>query len=82
MIRVVFLAQLREQLGVAATEVPPDSIHTLDELKKYLLHQNPSWNTALSNPKILTAVNHEYVKGSPVLHDGDEVAFFPPVTGG
>lgn len=82
MIRVVFLAQLREQLGVAATDVSPVLIHTMDELKSHLLHQNPSWQGALSNPKILTAVNHEYVKGNPELHDGDEVAFFPPVTGG
>lgn len=82
MIHVVFLAQLREQLGVAATDIPAEQIKTLNELKDYLLLQNPSWEPVLSNTKILAAVNHAYVKGDSALRDGDEVAFFPPVTGG
>lgn len=82
MIRVIFFAQLREQLGVAETTVAAEQIASLDELKKYLFAQHPSWQVALSNAKLLTAVNHAYVKGNPVLMDGDEIAFFPPVTGG
>lgn len=82
MIHVVFLAQLREQLGVGGADVSSAQIKTLGDLKNYLLVQNPSWTVALSNSAILTAVNHAYVKGDCVLNDGDEVAFFPPVTGG
>lgn len=82
MIRVVFFAQLREQLGVATMAVPATQIKTLDELKNYLLVQNPSWDPALSNTKLLAAINHAYVKGDHAVSDGDEVAFFPPVTGG
>lgn len=82
MIHVVFLAQLREQLGTAAIDVPIAQSKTLSDLKRYLLLQNPSWEAVLSNNKILTAVNHAYVRGEYALSDGDEVAFFPPVTGG
>lgn len=82
MIHIVFLAQLREQLGVAKLDIPVGQIQTLSDLKNYLLLQNSSWESALSNTKLLTAVNHAYVKGDHALIDGDEVAFFPPVTGG
>ncbi len=82
MIRVVFLAQLREQLGVAELDVSNTQIKTLDELKHQLVLLNPLWETKLLNSKILTAINHAYAKGNQPLVDGDEVAFFPPVTGG
>lgn len=82
MIHVIFLAQLREQLGVAKLDVSAGQIKTLADLKNYLLLQNSSWESALSNTRLLTAVNHAYVKGDHALVDGDEVAFFPPVTGG
>ncbi len=82
MIHVIFLAQLREQLGVSSMDIPAGRIKTLSELKQHLLLQNPAWEPMLSNLKILTAVNYSYVKGDQVLLDGDEVAFFPPVTGG
>lgn len=82
MIRVVFLAQLREQLGVAEMDISASQIKNLDELKRQLTLQNPSWERLLLSSKILVAVNHAYAKGNQILVDGDEVAFFPPVTGG
>jgi molybdopterin synthase sulfur carrier subunit len=82
MIRVIFLAQLREQLGVSEIELSSAPIKTLDDLKKQLVIQSPKWEAALLNTKVLAAVNHAYAKGHQPLADGDEVAFFPPVTGG
>lgn len=82
MIRVIFLAQLREQLGIAELDVSSEHVKSLDELKQQLVLQNPSWESTLLNSKVLTAVNHAYTKGNQTLVDGDEVAFFPPVTGG
>ncbi len=82
MIRVIFLAQLREQLGTADLDIPAGQIKTLADLKQYLFLQNASWESVLSNTRLLTAVNHAYVKGDQALVDGDEVAFFPPVSGG
>jgi molybdopterin synthase sulfur carrier subunit len=82
MIHVVFLAQLREQLGLASVDVSSSEAKTLSELKDYLLQKNPSWVTTFQTMNLLTAVNHAYVKADADLQDGDEVAFFPPVTGG
>lgn len=82
MIHVIFFAQLREQLGMAAVDVQISDIKTVIDLKRHLSEQNAAWATALSNPNLLVAVNHLYVKDGALLADGDEVAFFPPVTGG
>lgn len=82
MIRVLFLAQLREQLGVAELQIAAGSIGSIAALKQYLVTTNPEWERFLSNSKLLVAVNHEYAKGDVAIKSGDEVAFFPPVTGG
>ncbi len=82
MIRVVFLAQLREQLGVAEVEIAFSPNKSLDDLKTQLVMLNPAWKEPLLNSRLLVAVNHAYAKGNQLVVDGDEVAFFPPVTGG
>ena len=82
MIRVLFLAQLREQLGVAELQVAAESVVSVATLKQYLVTSNPQWEQYLSNSKLLVAVNHEYAKVDVVLTTGDEDAFFAPVTGG
>jgi molybdopterin synthase sulfur carrier subunit len=82
MIRVLFLAQLREQLGAAELQVPAADIGSVADLTQYLLKENPGWEQFLSNRKLLVAINHEYAKADARVKAGDEVAFFPPVTGG
>jgi len=82
MIRVVFLAQLREQLKTAELQIPAGHIDSIASLKQYLVMENPGWEKFLSNGKLLVAVNHGYAKGDAAIKSGDEVAFFPPVTGG
>ncbi len=82
MIQVLFLAQLREQLGVAELQVGADSVVSIETLKDYLVVNHPHWEQFLSNSKLLVAVNHQYVKTDVAIASGDEVAFFPPVTGG
>jgi sulfur-carrier protein len=82
MIRVVFLAQLREQLGVAELQVAAESVASIAALKQYLVASHPQWEQFLSNSKLLVAVNHQYAKTDVEIKSGDEVAFFPPVTGG
>lgn len=82
MIRVVFLAQLREQLETAGVMVDAQAVSSINELKQYLFLQNPEWQHFLENNKLLTALNHEYIRGDFSLKSGDEIAFFPPVTGG
>ncbi|MCE3252924.1 MAG: moaD [Cellvibrio sp.] len=82
MIRVLFFAQLREQLGTAELQIAAENISSVAALKESLVTTNFEWAQFLSNNKLLVAVNHEYVKGDVVIKSGDEVAFFPPVTGG
>lgn len=82
MIRVLFLAQLREQLGVAELQIEAGGISTITALKRHLVAANPEWERFLSNSILLVAVNQQYAKADVAIKSGDEVAFFPPVTGG
>lgn len=82
MIRVLFLAQLREQLGAAELQVVAEDVVSIATLKQYLVAAHPHWEQFLSNSKLLVAVNHQYAKADVTIKTGDEVAFFPPVTGG
>ena len=82
MIRVLFLAQLREQLGTAELQVADGGITTIEALKQHLVVTHADWARFLFNNKLLVAVNHEYAKADVTIKSGDEVAFFPPVTRG
>ena len=80
MIRVLYFARLREVLG-RAEEVLDVTPHTVDDLRQKLQARGAAWASALDG-KVLCAVNQTIAKGQTTLEDGDEVAFFPPVTGG
>ncbi len=82
MIRVLFLAQLREQLGTAELQIAAGDVGSIAALKQYLVTSHPQWDQFISNSKLLVAVNHKYAKVDVAIKSGDEVAFFPPVTGG
>lgn len=80
-ITVCFFGALSEAVNQKAIELPSDHGLTLDELKAQLASQGPKWQ-AIEQNHILCALNHEMVTGNPLIKAGDEVAFFPPVTGG
>lgn len=84
MIRVVFFAQVRERLDCAALEVSlPAQGLDLDGLQAQLCADHPPvWREVLSQTNIIRAVNHAVVSDNCPLQSGDEVAFYPPVTGG
>lgn len=75
-IKVKYFARIREEMGRAE-----DQVEFRPGLKV-----SDIWNQASGDEAIpeamLVAVNMEHVKGDPELKEGDEVAFFPPVTGG
>ncbi|WP_404416363.1 cyclic pyranopterin monophosphate synthase MoaC [Marinospirillum sp.] len=83
-LQINFFAELREQLGVdnLSLELDDFSGSTLGDLLTHLKSQKQQWHNHLSSPNLLMAVNQQMAKPSQTLKEGDEVAFFPPVTGG
>lgn len=81
MIKVLFFAQTRELIGVDFVMVDADNI-SLDHLREQLCEKGNEWAQALQSGKLLAAVNQDMVQMDTVAKSGDEVAFFPPVTGG
>ncbi len=75
-IHIRYFAALRDSLGRAEDILPFCPGITAAEI---WAHANPGtpWP-----PAMLVAINQEYAQGSSAVADGDEVAFFPPVTGG
>jgi molybdopterin synthase sulfur carrier subunit len=83
-VKVLFFAGLREQLGTGALDVDvPPGVATVGALRAHLRSRGAGYESALGERKALRmAVNQEMVPASAPLRAGDEVAFFPPVTGG
>lgn len=81
MIKVVFFAQVRELVGVDEVVIE-SACETVESIRQQLLEKGDKWALALENGKLLAAVNHTMVPLDTEVHSGDEVAFFPPVTGG
>lgn len=81
MINVLFFASIREQLGVDNLSMA--CAGTVEQLIAQLIERKGSiWAEVLRAPNVIIAVNQEVADQSHALQDGDEVAFFPPVTGG
>ena len=83
-VKVLFFAGLREQLGTPGEEIElPGGVTTVGGLRQYLCEKGNSWNSALAEGKLVRmAVNQDMVQPGAPIKAGDEVAFFPPVTGG
>ena len=75
-ITVKYFASLREHLARAQDEISAHNVATVADVWRIAAH-----GTELP-PNVLMAVNMEYAKLEDRVSDGDEVAFFPPVTGG
>ncbi len=84
MVRILYFAWLRHRVGKAGEELPlPEGVHTARELGAWLAERSPGFNEAWQAPGVVRiAVNHEHVDEDVTLGPDDEVAFFPPVTGG
>lgn len=83
MIRLRFFASLREQLGVGEEQIElPAGVADVAGLSGWLQARGARWHEALADARLRVAVNQTIVKDDAAVHDGDEVAWFPPVTGG
>ncbi len=75
-VHVKYFASLRETIGRSHDDIPFTGTVTVSEIWVHATHnmQRPD--------RLLVAVNQEYADFNKLVSDGDEIAFFPPVTGG
>jgi molybdopterin synthase sulfur carrier subunit len=80
-VTVLFFASIREQLGVDRLQVPfvPGIDTLIDALSA---ERGDRWGEVLRATNVIVAINQRVAERSDALRDGDELAFFPPVTGG
>ena len=83
-IKLLYFARLRENLGVASEQIElPTSVQDVSGLLGWLRKRGGNWEAELGAGRpVLIAVNQNMVQPQHPLHSGDEVALFPPVTGG
>ena len=82
-VKVLFFASLRDAVGRESLTLEISGAASVDQFMRHL--ETPLSATAyaaLSNEAVRIAVNRELVQADVEIHDGDEVAFLPPVTGG
>ena len=82
--KLLYFAWLRARIGCAEEEIPlPPQVHNVAGLLEWLGGRSDRHAEALQNLGLVrVAVNQEYVGFTHPVREGDEVALFPPVTGG
>ncbi len=81
--KVLFFASLKERIGCDQIELEANpALNTAQAVLDTLITKGEPWSSALQSGKVLIAVNQEMAKLSTAITDTDEIAFFPPVTGG
>ncbi|WXL24862.1 MoaD/ThiS family protein [Ectopseudomonas mendocina] len=80
MIRVQYFARYREVLGLDCEELP-GTFANMNDVRQHLISRGDAW-AVLAEPGLMCARNEELCSLSEPVQDGDEVAFFPTVTGG
>ena len=84
MITLLYFARLREAFGIASEKIAlPADVNTLESVRATLAARGGAWAHELAAGRAFrAAVSQSIASGDTPIKDGDEVAFFPPVTGG
>ena len=83
MVKVLYFASIREAVGTGGETVAlEDGIDTVAALRDQLAARGAPWDVLSRTRNLRAAVNQTLCGFDAALSDGDEVAFFPPVTGG
>ena len=81
--KVIYFASIKETLGISEAKIILKKPCTILELIEILIKKDKKYKFVFSNlAKVKCAVNSSYVNFNTVVYDKDELAFFPPVTGG
>ena len=84
MVTILYFARLREAFGTAKEELAlPAGVANLGALRQALANRGETWAHELAQSRqVRMAVNQDMASTDTPVKDGDEIAFFPPVTGG
>jgi sulfur-carrier protein len=82
MITVKFFASLREIAEKEEEKIEVQSSISMDQLSDIISKTSPKMGDIIRDNKIMISVNQEMADADTVIHDGDEVAFLPPFSGG
>jgi molybdopterin synthase sulfur carrier subunit len=81
--KILYFAWVRERMGRGEeTVAPPQNVATVGDLLSWLKARDRVSEAALASPQIRVAVNQAFASLSQPVKTGDEIAIFPPVTGG
>ena len=83
-IKILYFARIKESVNYSTEDIVlPADVSNINTLKNYLAGRGEAWADLFNGKQtIRAAINHELVDDMMAINDGDEVAFFPPVTGG
>ncbi|WP_227814724.1 molybdopterin converting factor subunit 1 [Nitrogeniibacter aestuarii] len=82
-IKLLYFASLRESLGLADESLDlPEGVDTVGALRAHLSGRSETWGRLAPGHNVRAAVNQAMAGDDASIKAGDEVAFFPPVTGG
>jgi sulfur-carrier protein len=83
-VRILYFAWLRQKVGTGEEEVaPPAAVNTVAALVAWLKVKSPAHAAAFAHMQaVRVAINQEFADWNAPIAEGDEIAFFPPVTGG
>jgi len=83
-IKILYFARIKEAVNYSTEDIHlPEDVHTITGLKNYLSLRGETWADLFNGKQtVRAAINHELVDNLATIKPGDEVAFFPPVTGG
>ena len=82
MVKLLFFARIKEQLGTSEMTIDFVANQSLQALTQGLIEQNGVEWQILLDPETVLACNQLLVDRDHIVSDGDELAYFPPVTGG
>ncbi|OIQ91918.1 molybdopterin synthase sulfur carrier subunit [mine drainage metagenome] len=83
MVKTLYFAGLREALASAGEDIVlPPTVNDVAALRAHLAARGERWAALAKTKNLRAAINQRMVDESAAVADGDEVAFFPPVTGG
>jgi len=82
-VRILYFASLREAVGQAEEQLAlPEGVASVGGLREYLVARGEAWQALGAGRSVRAAVNQRMAGPEATIEAGDEVAFFPPVTGG